>query len=81
LSPASGEVGIGYFFHACERHDFIIRFGAHEGLDLRLGWFDAEWIGLAPGCGSVTRMSSLATMRPSRRWGTGFVRARRKVEV
>jgi hypothetical protein len=29
LSPAGGEVGFGYFCHAGERHDFIIRFGTH----------------------------------------------------
>jgi hypothetical protein len=30
VSPAGGEVGFGYFCHTGERHDFIIRFGAHE---------------------------------------------------
>ena len=29
LPPAGGEVGFGYFCQAGERHDFIIRFGAH----------------------------------------------------
>jgi hypothetical protein len=29
VPPAGGEVGFGYFGHACERHDFIIRSGAH----------------------------------------------------
>jgi hypothetical protein len=29
VSPAGGEVGIGYFGYAGEGHDFIIRFGLH----------------------------------------------------
>ncbi len=36
LSPAGGEVGFGYFCHTGERHDFIIRFGAH-GYSIRDG--------------------------------------------
>jgi hypothetical protein len=34
LTPAGGEVGIGYFGNACKRHSLIIRFKAHSYLIL-----------------------------------------------
>jgi hypothetical protein len=43
LSPAGGEVGVGYFFYAGEGHFLIIRFGVHGD------WIRERW-GLVQRC-------------------------------
>ncbi len=44
VSPAGGEVGIGEFADACERHGLIIRFGLHRH------WIRVGGVGCRAGC-------------------------------